>query len=52
LTVGADGNISSEQDEWMGETPMLVTVAFVINLVICRVSSDPTAHHASVERLM
>jgi hypothetical protein len=29
-----DGNISPERDEWMRETPMLVTMSFVIDLVI------------------
>ena len=44
LTAGADGNISPEWDEWMGETPMLVMVAFVRNLAIGEVHSGPSGH--------
>jgi len=36
----------------MGEPPMLVMVAFVINLVIGRVDSNPSGPHESVEGLM
>jgi hypothetical protein len=35
-----------------GGTPMLVMVAFVINLVIGRVDSNPSGPHESVEGLM
>jgi hypothetical protein len=44
LEAGGDGNISPEQDEWMGGITMLVVVAFVRNLAIGRVYSGPSGH--------
>jgi hypothetical protein len=38
-------------DEWMGETPMLVVVAFVCNLAIGQVHPAPSGHEPD-ERLM